>query len=237
MSFDIRLAACALASLLLWGAPDARAQEPPRASSVFMNPEAARMAEDLAKGMPNAVLLGRSQGVPMDARGRGGMRPIHYVTAYAHERSLASLRALANAGADIEIADDSGRTPLGLASERRDGEATRILLGFGAQPSRPSEGKLPIAIAIEAGNKAAFEALATSGSPLFGSGFPRGSAARELLAASRSDWLFWMASRGMLSGRGLGADFWRELCSDPSAAAQSVARNLALQPQSPSCGR
>lgn len=238
MRTKFNLIACAY-TLCFLGVVHAQtqAQEPPAASSIFMNPDAARMAEDLAKGMPNAVLLGRSQGVAMDARGRGGMRPIHYVTAFAHPRSLSSLRALATAGADIEIADDSGRTALGIASARRDGEATRILLGFGADASRLSGGKLPILIAIDAGNKEAFETLATSGSPLSGADFPRGSAAHELLAASRSDWLFWMASRGMLSGRALGAEFWRALCTDRSAAAQSVARDLARQPQSPRCER
>ena len=211
------------------------AAEPPEARTIFMDPNAARMAEDLAKGMPNAVLLGRLQGVAMDARGRGGMRPIHYVTAFAHERSLSSLRALVGAGASVEMEDDSGRTPLGLASLRRDGEATRILLGFGAKASHLSGGKIPILIAIESGNKAAFEILSTSGSPLLGADFPLGSAARSLLANAHPDWLFWMGSRGMLSGRSLGPEFWRDLCADRSPAAQAVARDLALQPQSLSC--
>lgn len=213
--------------------PSALAQTPPPALSVFRHPDAAAMSESLARGDPNAALLGRSRGVDMNIRGSAGQRPIHYVTQYAHDQSLGSLRSLIGAGADVNSTDDLGRTPLGIAAERASAEAVNILLGSGADPRIKSAGHLPISVSISKGNRASFEALAIGGSPLMGADFHEGGAAADLVALGQFEWASWLAARGLVNARAQSASFWRKLCLDPGA--KTLRSQLSTQAGAPHC--
>lgn len=241
MNIPSRLLPLTCTALASWAALaltlPAQAQTPPPASTVFPDPATAQMAESLAKGDPQAVLLGISRGVSPDARGYRGQRPIHYVSRYANELSMGSLRALIAAGADPNLADDEGRTALGWAALRNDAEAARVLLGSGADPKALSSGKLPIVLSIEAGARAPFEVLAVSGSPLMGAGFARGGAASDLLGSGKTDWVLWLGQRGLLNARSQGPLFWSSLCPDPSPPAAALRQLLATQPNGDGCRR
>lgn len=213
------------------------AAQPPAASSIFKNPNAAAMADALARGDSNAALLGIARKVDPNVSGIAGIRPIHYVVSYADDRSLASLRTLIGAGADVNSKMDNGSTPLGLAAARSTAEALGILLGSRADPKIESHGRLPIQIAIGGGLRQNFELLAMAGSPLSGPTYNNGSAAQDLARMGRNDWLLWMAQRGLVASGSLPQAFWSDICSSPDPAAASVAKVLSTQPRAIGCKR
>lgn len=227
-----------LFSALLASSPLALgAAQPPAASSIFRNPQAASMADALARGDSNAAMLGVARKVDPNISGLAGIRPIHYVVSYADDLSLASLRALIGAGADVNAKMDNGSTPLGLAAERATADALGILLGSRANPKLESHGRLPIQIAMAGGHRKSFELLAMAGSPLSGPSYATGSAAQDLARTGKNDWLLWMAQRGLVASGSLPQTFWSDICSssDPSAAA--VAKVLSTQPRALGCKR
>ena len=218
----------AFASLGAWASP-------PPGSAIFRDPNVATMAEDLARGDPNAALLGRSRGASPNAKGLLGARPIHYVVSYAHDQSLGSLRALLNSGADPNAAMDNGMTPLCIGAARATPDALAILLGSRARPDQRCGSRLPIHFALDAGVRKNFEILAISGSPLAGPAYGAGSAAEDLARQAKFDWLLWLAQRGMVASKDLPPAFWSALCASASPDAAGAARVLSAQPKAQGC--
>jgi hypothetical protein len=216
------------AAILATASSLSQGAQPPPASIFFKKPEAATMADALARGDANAGLMGRAKGVDINIKGVGGTRPIHYVTRYANDLSMGSLRSMANLGADVSATDDEGNTPLGLAAARSSGIAVQILLGFSANPKTPSAGKLPIQIAFENGNRAAFETLALYG-PLQGPTYSHGSAGADLASMGLFEWDLWLATKGLIAWRTESESFWRSTCTSSNEFASQLLSVLARQ--------
>lgn len=213
----------------------ASAAEPPAANLVFKDPVVAEMADGLARGNPNAASFGRAKGANLNARGFAGVRPIHYVVEFAHDQSLSSLKALIEAGVDTNAADDLGRTPAGIAAARRSPSALRILTSGKAALDAPSQGKLPIQIAMEHDAKDNFEFLISGGSPLISPLYKTGSLAGDLADASKFDMLSWMANRNLIAAGRMPMAFWSTLCSSTHPFASGIVANLSRQPGATGC--
>lgn len=226
---SLAIVALAASGICAW------ASEPPAANIIFKDPAVAEMANGLARGNPNAASIGHAKGANLNARGFAGVRPIHYVVEFAHDQSLSSLKALIEAGADTNAADDLGRTPAGIAAARRGPSALRILTSGKAALDAPSQGKLPIQIAFEHDAKDNFEFLISGGSPIVSPLFKTGSLAGDLADASKFDLLSWMAHRNLIAASRMPLAFWSTICSSQHPFAAGIAANLSRQPGAMGC--
>jgi ankyrin repeat protein len=84
-------------------------------------------------GGAHAVRAILATGFPADADNENtfGVHPIHSACAV---RDHASVRALLEAGADPNVSQQSGHTPLDAARQHEDAELERLLIEFGATP-------------------------------------------------------------------------------------------------------
>lgn len=214
----------AFAFLWLCALP-ARAETPPPAASIFFDSRVAAMAEALARGDASAAARAVAEGADPNGRGFGGWTPAHYVCAYSHDLSLASLRALRSAGASLEARADDGQTPLGAALERSSPAAAKVLLSLGANPSAPARGgKPPLLLAIERSDAAGFDLLLRSGAavswPPSSSADP-GRASLALARAGRWDWISRMRSFGKISPRGEPSELYALACASAAPSAKA----------------
>jgi ankyrin len=89
------------------------------------------------------------------------------------DRMEACLRALADAGADVNAANDEGITPLHAAAWGFDAGPVRVLLALGADPNRAArDGLTPLAVAAQKGHDAMQEALVAAGARAARTGEP-----------------------------------------------------------------
>ena len=78
----------------------------------------------------------------------------------AIDKAFHIVQLLVDAGADVEMSDDGGRTPLHLASQTADGASIQILLNRGANiQAEDSKGLLPLDHAAESGSLQVFSFL------------------------------------------------------------------------------
>ena len=209
--------------------------KPPEASSIFRDSKVAAMAENLAKGDYNAVMLAKSQGVDINSKGKEGIRPIHYVASWAHEQSVGSLRALVSAGAETNVTDDSGRTPLGISAARSGHTAISVLVGAGARPSDPSQGKLPAIIAAESKQEVNFEILVNSGTPLVSPLYNSGTLAGDLSSEHLFESLAWLARKNLINTKIMPNAFWINVCNSNDSFALEASKILTSRVGSKGC--
>jgi ankyrin repeat protein len=86
------------------------------------------LAEDQALDRDTLDFL-TARGADLNARGPDGQPPLHTVVA-AGDVKLA--KHLLNAGADVNLADASGKTPLAIAAEQDDPTMITLLEQYGA---------------------------------------------------------------------------------------------------------
>ena len=78
--------------------------------------------------------------------------------------NVATLMALAKLGADVNDADEEGRTPMFLAAQNDHVKAVKMLAELGADVNRADKvGRTPVLMAAENGHKEACRALAELG--------------------------------------------------------------------------
>lgn len=203
--------------------------EPPSGAFLFPDPAVAEMAESVARGDPSAIARAQAAGADVNARGMGGWSPIHYVAAYAHDRSLIGLRALRSAGADVNARSLDGETPLGIALSRRSTpDAAKILLSVGSSPKIPSAGSMPLAIAIARSDSAAFDLLLRAGAPLSWTPSSADDPGRASLLLARKGlwpWLSRLVADGRVRPRSETLALGPIACADASPSASAFRKS------------
>lgn len=114
-------------------------------------------------GHPATLALLLSKGADPNAQARNPMlvRPLHAALAYPDDRTaLAMVERLLAAGADANVHQQGGWTPLHAAAARGSLELINLLLQHGADPSAPNnEGKTAFDLATEKGQNEAARTL------------------------------------------------------------------------------
>lgn len=106
--------------------------------------------------METAALLLRNGADPdLAADNAMQVRPIHSAVANANEQTAyAMAKLLLDHGAEVNVAQHGGWTPLHQAAAHGQNEVVRLLLEFGANPHAASEeGKTPLDMARQNGHK------------------------------------------------------------------------------------
>ncbi len=80
-----------------------------------------------AQGLPRAAVALIAKGNSVNARTKAQRTPLHYAT------DLVTARQLINRGADVNAADDAGKTALAMALERGDAQFADLLRQHGAR--------------------------------------------------------------------------------------------------------
>lgn len=96
------------------------------------------VALDYEKGRQSMEIVRLVQeGYECNQQDKNGWTPLHFAT---QENSLEAVEALIRAGADVDIVDEHGNTPLWRAvfSSKGNGEVIKALLKAGANPNRPN---------------------------------------------------------------------------------------------------
>jgi ankyrin repeat protein len=114
-------------------------------------------------------LLGKA-GADINARAGdlSGSTPLisaveHYIEDKDRNETALAIRILAHLGADLDLADAGGRTPLALAAANNQPELIKLLIELGADPVRPmANGQTPLDYARAANAKEAMQALAAA---------------------------------------------------------------------------
>lgn len=121
-----------------------------------------------------------------DARGR---TPLHLAAAYGH---LEVCIALAEAGAEVNIADEDGETPLHSAIRENRSDVARLLLAHGADTERRNEyGRTPLLlVARETGNTDMARILIAAGADVN---------AEDRFEATPLDLAAWRGFRGLVN--------------------------------------
>lgn len=80
----------------------------------------------------------------------GGRTPLHEAAFWSDEHSAGIFRSFADAGADLDVRDALGRTPLSIACSHGNASAARALLDLGADPrALDRDGRSPLDCARE----------------------------------------------------------------------------------------
>lgn len=108
------------------------------------------------------ILLQRGADPNVEARNQTRTRPIHSAIANRdHEAALAMARLLVDNGAEVDIAQEGGWTPLHQAAAHGQTQVVEMLLANGARPGRTSDdGRTASDMAREAGHQQVAERLA-----------------------------------------------------------------------------
>jgi ankyrin repeat protein len=117
-------------------------------------------------GHPEAVkfLLARGADVNATSKNASALRPIHSAVAHRGDAALAIAKMLIAAGAEINVAQQGGWTPLHAAAFHGHTEMVKLLLAHGADAAALADnGKTALAMASEKGHKNAAGALRKHG--------------------------------------------------------------------------
>lgn len=107
------------------------------------------------------LLLERGAEVNVTAQNSMKVRPIHSAAAFRDEaRGLEMVTALVEAGAELNVAQEGGWTPLHQAAAHGEARLVEFLLRHGADPAaRSDDGRVPAQMAEESGHTEAASAL------------------------------------------------------------------------------
>lgn len=107
------------------------------------------------------LLLDRGAEVNVTANNSMKVRPIHSAAAFRDEgRGLEMVTALVEAGAELNVAQEGGWTPLHQAAAHGEARLVEYLLRHGADPAaRSADGRLPADMAEGSGHAEAAAAL------------------------------------------------------------------------------
>lgn len=87
----------------------------------------------------------------------------HYLEDKNRNETAVAIRILVHLGADVDVADAGGRTPLALAATNNQADLIKLLIDLGADPDRKMiNGRTPLDYARDANAEEAIQALAAA---------------------------------------------------------------------------
>lgn len=107
----------------------------------FSDANAARFVDDIQRGNVARVSAALQAGQDPNARGRDGIRPIHFIFA---AKSAEVAEILLAAGADSNAKAPNGNSPLHYAVQQSSADFTEVLLKYKADPRIPGENDEPV---------------------------------------------------------------------------------------------
>lgn len=107
----------------------------------FSSPEVAGLVDDVQNGNVLRVQKALAAGVPANAQGIQGFRPIHFVFG---AKDAEVLKLLLAAGADPMARIENGNTPLHFAVRMPNPDFTRVLLAAKANPNATGANNKPV---------------------------------------------------------------------------------------------
>lgn len=130
-----------LAIIFVLSCDESYSMQAVESTKYFSSPEVAGLVDDVQSGKVSRVKKALAAGVPVNAQGMHGFRPIHFVFGV---RDAEVLKLLLAAGADPMARIENGNTPLHFAVRVPNPDFTRVLLAAKADPNATGANNKPV---------------------------------------------------------------------------------------------